>query len=105
MTITPTSKEREALDLYEDEPLEDGDTVFMLDEDTVLEIEGLAAVWEPADAEQLARVLRRSRRVVVGIARQGSDLQPRDYELTGLLRSVLERDGVEVLPLQALPAS
>ena len=93
------------LRLYADDPLDDGDAVLLLDDAVCLEIEGLADHWDEVVCGNLASTLRRTAsRVVVAIARDGSELRPADFALWRDLHADLG-DTVELLPVRALPAA
>lgn len=102
-----TDKERQALAVYDDTPMDDGDVAFLLDERVTLELEGMASQWRAEDLGPFVeQVLTHSRRVVVIIARRGSDLTPRDYALVRFLRqqAATHPDPPHILPVQAVPA-
>ena len=52
-----TPRERQALRLYSDDPMDDGDAVLLLDERVCLELEGLANEWEDGDPALLVDLL------------------------------------------------
>lgn len=95
-----------ALRIYADEPLEDGDAVLLLDDTVCLEIERLADEWDDIGRRNLADILAKTaRRVLVAIARDGSELLPSDYQLWRELHQELRDSAVELLPVRALPAA
>ena len=101
-----TDREQQALRIYADTPLEDGDAVLLLDETFCLELEGLADAWDEVGRRNLVEVLRRSaERVVVAIARDRSRLLPSDYQLWRDLHADLRDRDVDLLPVRALPAA
>ena len=95
------------LQIYEDDPLDDGDAVLLfVDEKTCVEIPGLAAEWDGRLRENTAYILRRTgRRVQVAIARADQELLPTDFELWRDLHRELRDSDVELLPVRALPAA
>lgn len=103
-----TDKERRLLEIYDETPMDDGDVAFLLDERVALELEQMADQWRAEDLGHfVGQVLTHSRRVVVVIARRGSDLTPRDYALVGFVReqAAASPDAPRILPLQAVPAA
>ena len=101
-----TEKERLVLHAYEEDPVDAGDLVLLVDEAAVVEVAGGADHWEQMDARLLlSELARQPRRVVPCIARPGADLLPADRELWAELHEVGLATGVAVLPLQALPAA
>ncbi len=111
MTLTPRSPYddenlRKVLDLYTEDPLDDGDAVLLLDDRVCLEMAGLADHWDDVVRRNTAHVVRATaRRVVVAIARAGRDLHPEDFRLWRELHEDLRDSDVELLPVQALPAA
>lgn len=103
--LAPDDREQQALLLYDDDPLDDGDAVLLLDGTTCLEVERLADEWDVAGGRALVDVLRRVDRVLVAIARPGRELLPGDYRLWRDLHRELEDTDVELLPVRALPAA
>jgi hypothetical protein len=104
--MTTTEKERQVLNAYEEDPVDAGDLVLLVDGLAVVEIAGGADHWEEMDPQVLLTDLARApRRVVPCIARPGADLLPADRTLWAQLREVGAASGVDVLPLQALPAA
>lgn len=102
----PVAQERRALETYYDDPLEPGDAVLLLDSSTCLEITGLADDWCDQTRDNLVNVLATSaKRVVVAVARPGYELVPRDYQLWRDLHLGLRESGIDLPPLQALPAA
>jgi S-adenosylmethionine:diacylglycerol 3-amino-3-carboxypropyl transferase len=99
-------REEQALDIYRDIPLEDGDAVLLLDQQVCLEMEQLAALWDEQIRRNLVHVLiRTAARVLVAVARDGEVLQPGDYQLWRDLHAGLRDADVELLPIRALPAA
>ena len=95
-----------ALRIYADDPLEDGDAVLLIDDTICLEIERLADEWDDRGRRNLADILTKTaRRVLVAIARDGSELLPGDYQLWRELHQELRDTEVELLPVRALPAA
>jgi len=95
-----------ALRIYADDPLEDGDAVLLIDDTICLEIERLADEWDDRGRRSLADILTKTaRRVLVAIARDGSELLPGDYQLWRELHQELRDTEVELLPVRALPAA
>lgn len=95
-----------ALRIYADNPLDDGDAVLLLDDTVCLEIEGLADEWDDVGRRSLADILtKNARRVLVAIARDGSELLPGDYQIWRELHQELRGTEVELLPVRALPAA
>ena len=105
-SLDPLAQERHALATYYDDPLKPGDAVLLLDSATCLEITGLADDWCDQTRDNLVNVLTTSaRRVVVAVARPGYELAPRDYQLWRDLHAGLRGTGIDLPPLQALPAA
>ena len=99
------SREEQALRIYADHPLEDGDAVLLLDGTVCLELAHLANDWDDLGRRNLVGILTTSQRVLVAIARHSSRLLPRDYELWRDLHQDLRGSEVELLPVRALPAA
>lgn len=97
--------ERLALQIYDEEPMQDGDAVLLLDGGVCLELIQLADEWEATDLPMLREVMSTSRRVVLAIARRGRDLQCTDLELGELLRAELAAAGVDMPPVHVLSAA
>ena len=98
--------EEQAFQIYENDPLADGDALLLLDGTVCLELAGLADSWDDLGRRNLVEILTTtSRRVQVAIARERSDLRPDDYKLWRELHESLRDTGVELLPVQALPAA
>lgn len=101
-----TDREQQALHLYADEPLDDGDAVLLLDGTVCLELERMADEWDDVGRRSLVSILTTtSQRVLVAIARDGGRLLPRDYQLWRDLHADLRGTDVELLPVRALPAA
>ena len=94
----------EALRVYAEHPLDDGDTVLLVDS-TCLELTGLADHWDGDVRAGVTRALRDASRVVVAIARDGASLRPSDYQLWRDLHAGLRDSDVALLPVRALPAA
>ena len=94
-----------ALGVYADAPLTDGDVVLLVDGRECLELAGLADHWDAAAGAGFLAQLRTCRRVVVAVARTGADLHDSDRQLAADVAAALTAAGVEVPPLQALPAA
>jgi len=98
--------EEQAFQIYENDPLADGDALLLLDGTVCLELAGLADSWDDLGRRNLVEILTTtSRRVQVAIARERSDLRPDDYKLWRELHESLRDTGVELLPVRALPAA
>jgi len=96
----------EALQIYRDDPLDDGDAVLLLDDSVCLELEHLADDWDDQGRRSLVRILTRtSHRVLVAIARERAELLPSDYQIWRDLHEDLRTTSVELLPVRALPAA
>jgi len=92
--------------IYEDEPLDDGDAVLLLDSKVCMEVEGLADHWDAQLRTNTAGILRETARtVLVAVARRGAVLRPSDYQLWRDLHAELRDGNVALLPLRALPAA
>ena len=97
---------RQALRVYADHPLDDGDVVLLLDDAVCLEIEQLADTWDGVLRRNTGQVLRdTARRAAVAIARRDAVLRPSDFQLWRDLHEELRGSEVELLPVQALPAA
>lgn len=111
MTPTPRdpsefSREQEALRLYAEHPLDDGDALLLLDDDVCLELTGLADGWDEVMRRRLVELLGRgARRVLVAIARDRGRLLPSDYQLWRELHQDLRGTDIDLLPVRALPAA
>ena len=106
MHLEHTDREQQALRIYADDPLEDGDAVLLLNETFCLELEGLADGWDEPGRRHLVDVLRSTaERVVVAIARDHERLLPGDYQLWRDLHADLRDSDIELLPVRALPAA
>lgn len=94
------------LRIYEDNPMEAGDAVLLLDNKVCLELEGLADHWDAQLRTNTAGILREtSRTVLVAVARPGATLLPGDHQLWRDLHTDLRDGDVALLPLRALPAA
>jgi hypothetical protein len=103
---TPSDRLADLVRLYNDDPLEDGDAVLLLDDTVCLEVERLAAEWDPVLRSSMADVLRQTaRQVRVLIARPCAELRGSDYQLWRELHADLRSSEVSLLPLGALPAA
>ena len=103
---TPDTRLALVLDAYADDPMPSGDVVLLLDDAVCMEVAGLADHWDSGVRRRTADVLRDAASVVVlGIARPGADLLPRDRVLWRELQDELQGSRVELAPLQALPAA
>lgn len=101
-----TPRERQALRVYADDPMEDGDAVLLLDEKVCLELEQLANEWEDDVPPLLVDLLaQQAQRVLVAVARDGEQLLPSDYALWRRLHAGLRDLDVDLLPLRVLPAA
>ena len=99
-------REQQALRIYVEHPLEDGDAVLLLDGAVCLEVTGLADSWDDIGRRNLGDMLRKtSQRVLVAIARDRSRLLPGDYQLWRDLHTDLRDASIELLPVRALPAA
>lgn len=97
---------KEVLQIYSDEPLDDGDVVLLVDDSVCLELAGLATAWDAELRRSTGRILRETAsRVVVAVARAGAELLPGDFQLWRELHTELRDSDVELLPLRALPAA
>ena len=111
MTPTPrpdaaVAREQEALRIYAEHPLDDGDTLLLLDDTVCLELTGLADHWDEVGRRNLVQIIEASaRRVLVAIARDRGRLLPCDYQLWRELHQDLRDTQVELLPVRALPAA
>lgn len=97
----------EALRIYADNPMRDGDVaLLLLDEKVCVEVEGLASHWDPVLRENTAHIVREAaQRVVVCIARRHRKLRDSDYQLWRDLHADLRDSEVRLLPVRALPAA
>ncbi len=96
----------EMLHLYEDDPMDDGDAVMLLDSKVCMEVEGMADHWDAQLRTNTAGILREtSRTVVVAVARRDGVFRPSDYQLWRDLHDELRDGDVALLPLRALPAA
>lgn len=101
-----TDRAEQALRIYGDSPLSDGDAVLLLDDSVCLEFERLADDWDDACRRQLATVLGSTTgRVLLAIARDGAELRPGDYRIWRELHEELRGLPVDLLPVRALPAA
>ena len=99
-------REQQALRIYAEHPLEDGDAVLLLDGEVCLEVAGLADHWDDIGRRNLVDILRTgSHRVLVAIARDRCRLRPSDYQLWRDLHSDVRDAQIELLPVRALPAA
>lgn len=97
---------QQALRVYAEHPLDDGDVVLLLDDSVCLELEQLADSWDETLRRSTGHVLRQNaRRAAIAIARPRSVLQPRDFQLWRDLHEELRGSDVELLPVRALPAA
>ena len=105
MTLEP-DRLAELLEIYADDPLENGDALLVLDDRVCLEIEGLADHWDHVLRRNTASVVREtSTSVLVLIARTGAELLDTDYQLWRDLHADLRDSDVQLLPVRALPAA
>ena len=97
----------DVLTIYADNPMRDGDVaLLLLDEKVCVEIEGLAAHWDPVVRANTAYIVRETtQRVVVCIARRHGKLRASDYQLWRDLHADLRDSEVQLLPVRALPAA
>ena len=99
-------REEQALRVYLDAPLQDGDAVLLLDQKVCLELEQLTEGWDEVIRRNLIHMLSQAAaRVLVAVARDGSVLRPSDYQVWRELHAGLREADVELLPLRALPAA
>ena len=106
MTHQDSEKTTSALQLYAEEPMEDGDVVLLLDDTVCLEVAGLADHWDEVQRSSVAEVLRQtSSSVVVAVARRGAALTPDDYRMWRDLHADLQGTAVALSPVRALPAA
>lgn len=100
------AREQEALQIYAEHPLDDGDTLLLLDDTVCLELTGLADHWDEVGRRNLVQVIEAgARRVLVAIARDRARLLPGDHQLWRELHQDLRGTEVELLPVRALPAA
>lgn len=106
-TPEPTScRAAEALRIYAETPLSNGDAILLLDDTVCLELAGLADHWDDLLRRNTAKILRdTASSVVVAIARPGAELLPRDFQLWRDLHAALRDTDVELHPVRALPAA
>lgn len=92
----------EALEVYLQFPLDDGEALLLLPEDgTCLE---LGPQPDPAAAARLVAALPGAT-VLLAVARSGRRPRPGDLLLWTALCSALDRAGRTLLPLEVLPAA
>lgn len=100
------TKLRQALRIYADHPLDDGDVVLLLDDSVCVELEQLADTWDVVLRRSTGQVLRETaRRAAVAIVRPDAVLRPSDFQLWRDLHEELRGSDVELLPVRALPAA
>jgi hypothetical protein len=105
--MSPATRARlsDALAIYTDDPLDDGDAVLLLDGKVILEVPALATEWDVELCSSLGGTLRRTaNEVVLALARAGADLRPADYRLWRELHQELRGTDIDLHPLHALPA-
>ena len=96
----------QALRTYADAPMEDGDAVFLLNDEVCLEFEQFAAGWDDDGCSRVVELLVNcASRVLLAIAREGSSLLPGDHQLWRELHQALRDTQIELLPVRALPAA
>jgi len=101
-----SSRAQAALRTYADTPMDDGDAVFLLDDEVCLEFGQLTTGWDDEGRRLVVQMLGASAsRVLLAIARDGGRLLPRDYQLWRELHEGLRDTQVELLPVRALPAA
>lgn len=106
MTDSHDQRLAEVLRIYADDPLDDGDAVFLLDGAVCFEVAGLADHWDDLLRRNTAQILREQAcRAVLAIARPGADLTPSDYQVWRDLHADLRGSAVDLLPVKALPAA
>ncbi len=99
-------RDEQALRIYTDHPLDDGDAVLLLDGTVCLELQRMADAWDDLGRRHLVDILTASsKRVLVAIARDSARLLARDYQLWRELHEDLRGTDVELLPVRALPAA
>lgn len=92
----------EALEVYRQSPLDDGEALLLLPEDAVcLE---LGPVPDPASAGRLLAGVTGGT-VLFAVARRGRRPHPGDLLLWTALCAALDREGRTLLPLEVLPAA
>lgn len=96
----------QALRTYADTPMEDGDAVFLLDDEVCLEFAQFAPGWDDDGCARVVKLLETcASRVLLAIAREGGGLLPGDYQLWRELHEGLRGTQIELLPVRALPAA
>lgn len=96
----------DALRIYGEHPLEDGDAVLLLNDKVCVEVEQLAAEWDEQLRHNTVHILRATAdRVLVLIARPQGVLRDSDYQLWRELHADLRDSDVQLLPVRALPAA
>ena len=94
------------LQVYADEPMDDGDVVLLLDSKVCVEIEQLADEWDAQLCRNTAHILKETAgTAVLAIARAGASLTPSDYRLWRDLHQELRDSRVDLKPLLVLPAA
>jgi hypothetical protein len=97
----------QVLRVYDENPMQEGDAVLVLDDQVCCEVAGLAMAWDDALRSSTARLLTElpASRVVVAIARPRAELLPDDFRLWRELHQELRGSAVDLGPVRALPAA
>lgn len=96
----------DALRVYDEHPMPNGDVAILLDGGRVLEVAELADHWDPQLRSNLAYTLRSAAQSVqLAISRPGGELLDTDHALWADLREELLGAAVTLLPLLALKAA
>ncbi len=102
----PADRLAELLQIYNDDPLDDGDAVLLLDDKVCLELEQLATEWDHVLRSNTADLPRSTAtRVLVLIARPGGVLRHDDYQLWRDLHADLRSTDVQLLPVRGMQAA
>ncbi len=102
----PADRLEDVIRIYNDNPLDDGDAVLLLDDKVCLEIQQLAAEWDEVLRSNTANLLRSSAtRALVLIARPGGVLRDSDYQLWRDVHADLRNCDVQLLPVRGLRAA
>jgi hypothetical protein len=98
---------RDALRVYDEHPIREGDVVLVFDDRVCCEVAGLADHWDDVLRRNTAHLLTEApaSRVVVAIARPRAELLPGDFLLWRELHQDLRGGGVDLGPVRALPAA
>jgi hypothetical protein len=100
-------KLEDILAAYRDSPMDNGDATIVTDLELVIEVGGMADLWDRVAGRNLCEVLRESgaQEIALAIARPESALLPQDHAMWADIREELHGSGIAIRDPIGLPAA